>query len=209
MTKSLKMIFNLMLGLVLLKVQSTELIQHSNPSHPFKSNFGNLESNQEHVRSVEFTKNKSDNNPKLKNTKSDLNFKAFEMFQIDDNNTVDIRNPKEVDDTENATKDDSTAENMLFEIPSQDLDLESLISRKLVKDNPTLEITNENDFNTNKTLILEDDNQKDLEKENIINSGETIVNLDDEFVLEPKVSSPDESIVLQSEEIRLEDALRR
>ena len=211
MTQSPIMNFNLMLGLFLLKIQSTtqkstELIQHSNSS---KSNFGNssvfLESNQKHIRSVEFTKNNSDNNPKLKDTSLE-----FEMIQINDNYTLDIRNPKEVADTENSTKDDSTAENMLFEIPSHDLDLESMISRKLVKkDNPTPEITDENDYHTNNTLILEYDNQKDLVKENKFNSGETVGDLDDEFHLKPKVSSSTESIVLKSEEIRLEDSLRR
>ena len=211
MTQSPIMNFNLMLGLFLLKIQSTtqkstELIQRSNSS---KSNFGNssvfLESNQKHIRSVEFSKNNSDNNPKLKDTSLE-----FEMIQINDNYTLDIRNPKEVADTENSTKDDSTAENMLFEIPSHDLDLESMISRKLVKkDNPTPEITDENDYHTNNTLILEYDNQKDLVKENKFNSGETVGDLDDEFHLKPKVSSSTESIVLQSEEIRLEDSLRR
>ncbi len=211
MTQSPIMNFYLMLGLFLLKIQSTtqkstELIQHSNSS---KSNFGNssvfLESNQKHIRSVEFSKNNSDNNPKLKDTSLE-----FEMIQINDNYTLDIRNPKEVADTENSTKDDSTAENMLFEIPSHDLDLESMISRKLVKkDNPTPEITDENDYHTNNTLILEYDNQKDLVKENIFNSGETIGDLDDDLDLKPKVSSSTESIVLKSEEIRLEDSLRR
>ena len=211
MTQSPIMNFYLMLGLFLLKIQSTtqkstELIQRSNSS---KSNFGNssvfLESNQKHIRSVEFSKNNSDNNPKLKDTSLE-----FEMIQINDNYTLDIRNPKEVADTENSTKDDSTAENMLFEIPSHDLDLESMISRKLVKkDNPTPEITDENDCHTNNTLILEYDNQKDLVKENIFNSGETIGDLDDDLDLKPKVSSSTESIVLKSEEIRLEDSLRR
>ena len=207
MTQSPIMNFNLMLGLFLLKIQSTtqkstELIQHSDSS---KLNFGNssvfLESNQKHIRSVEFTKNNSDNNPKLKDTSLE-----FEMIQINDNYTIDIRNPKEVADTENSTKD----ENMLFEIPSHDLDLESMISRKLAKkDNLTTEITAENDYHTNNTLILEYDNQKDLVKENKFNSGETVGDLDDEFHLKPKVSSSTESIVLQSEEIRLEDSLRR
>lgn len=216
MTQSPIMNFNLVLGLFLLKIQSTtqkntELIQHSNSS---KSNFGNssvfLELNQKHIRSVEYSKNKSDNNPKLKDTSLELNFNAFEMIQINDNYTLDIRNPKEVADTENSTKDDSTAENMLFEIPSHDLDLESMISRKLVKkDYPTTEITAENDYHTNNTLILEYDNQKDLVKENIFNSGETVGDLDDEFHLKPKVSSSTESRVLQSEEIRLEDSLGR